>query len=189
MSGLSPERWEQVSAILDEALELEPDAVVPFLDERCGSDEDLRREVELMLDACARAEHLMDRPPALSVKGMIEQSVGNEARGQLGPGDLVGAYRIVDLLGRGGMGAVYLAERADGEFERQVALKVVKRGMDSDEILERFRAERQILAGLEHPNIAGLLDGGITADGRPFFAMELAVGEPIDVWCDRLRLP
>ncbi|MEZ4417001.1 MAG: protein kinase [Gemmatimonadota bacterium] len=186
MSGLTPERWEQVSAILDEALEVSPEEVAPLLDARCGDDADLRREVEQMLEACAKAEHLMDRPPALSVRGMIS---GAESRGQIEVGDIVGAYRILDLLGRGGMGAVYLAERADGEFERQVALKVVKRGMDSEEILERFRSERQILAGLEHPNIAGLLDGGITADGRPFFAMELAVGEPIDQYCDRLRLP
>ena len=187
MSGLSPERWEQVSSILDEVLELPPDEVAPALDRLCGGDVDLRKEVEVMLDACMRAEHLMERPPALNVKGIIG-SVGDPDRGKIEPGDLVGAYRIIELLGRGGMGAVYLAERADGEFERQVALKVVKRGMDSEEIIERFRAERQILAGLEHPNIASLLDGGITADGRPFFAMELASGEPIDTYCDRLRL-
>jgi len=187
MSGLSPERWEQVSSILDEVLELPPGDVEPALDELCGDDTELRREVEIMLDACARAEHLMERPPALNVKGIIG-SLGNPDRGKIEPGDLVGAYRIIELLGRGGMGAVYLAERADGEFERRVALKVVKRGMDSEEIIDRFRSERQILAGLEHPNIASLLDGGITADGRPFFAMELASGEPIDAYCDRMRL-
>ena len=187
MSGLSPERWEQVSSILDEVLELPPEEVEGALTKLCGDDAELRHEVEVMLDACARAEHLMERPPALNVKGIIG-SVGNPDRGKIEPGDLVGAYRIIELLGRGGMGAVYLAERADGEFERRVALKVVKRGMDSEEIIDRFRSERQILAGLEHPNIASLLDGGITADGRPFFAMELASGEPIDSYCDRLRL-
>ncbi len=187
MSGLSPGRWEQVSAILDEVLELPPEEVGSTLDDLCGDDTELRQEVEVMLEACAKAEHLMDRPPAINVKDILA-STGKADRGKIEPGDIVGVYRIVELIGRGGMGAVYLAERADGEFERQVALKVVKRGMDSEEILDRFRAERQILAGLKHPNIAGLLDGGITADGRPFFAMELSKGEAIDSYCDRLRL-
>src|SRR5690349_20320789 len=82
-------------------------------------------------------------------------------------GERVGAYRIAGELGRGGMGAVYLAERADSEFRRRVAVKVVKRGMDTDSILRRFRNERQILAALDHPNIAHLIDGGTTSDGRP----------------------
>src|SRR5690606_25102516 len=106
----------------------------------------------------------------------------------LAPGVRVGAYRIVHEIGRGGMGVVYLAERADEEFEKRVALKVVKRGMDTDEVLRRFRHERQILASLEHPNIARLLDGGATSDGRPYLVMEHVEGEPIDAYCDRRRL-
>ena len=85
------------------------------------------------------------------------------------------------------MGAVYLAERADGQYEQRVALKVIKRGMDTEQVLARFRAERQILASLDHPNIARLLDGGSTDQGVPFFAMEYIEGEPIDVWADRRR--
>ncbi|MCA1585767.1 MAG: protein kinase [Acidobacteria bacterium] len=87
-------------------------------------------------------------------------------------------------IGRGGMGAVYLASRADEAFERRVALKILKRGMDTDNIVRRFRNERQILAGLDHPNIAVLLDGGTTSDGRPFFAMEFVEGEPIAAYCE-----
>src|SRR5690606_34558853 len=90
--------------------------------------------------------------------------------------------------GRGGMGTVYLAERADGAFEKEVALKLVKRGMDTDEVLRRFHRERQILAGLDHPGIARLLDGGAAADGRPFLVMERVHGEPITAWADARRL-
>jgi serine/threonine protein kinase/tetratricopeptide (TPR) repeat protein len=103
-------------------------------------------------------------------------------------GKLIGAYRIVREIGRGGMGAVYLAERADEEFRQRVALKVIKRGMDWDEIVRRFRRERQVLAALNHPNIARLLDGGTTDEGLPFFVMELVEGTPITEFCDECKL-
>jgi len=103
-------------------------------------------------------------------------------------GSLVGHYRLVDELGRGGMAVVYLAERADGVFAQQVALKIVKRGIDTDEVISRFRQERQILAALAHDDIARLIDGGVAPDGRPYLAMELVRGEPIDRYCDRLGL-
>ena len=105
------------------------------------------------------------------------------------PGATVGRYRLIESIGRGGMGTVWLAERADGQFEQQVALKLVKRGMDTDEILDRFLRERQILARLEHPGIARLLDGGVSEDDRPYFVMEYVAGEPITEHCDRRRLP
>ncbi|MGE3889095.1 MAG: tetratricopeptide repeat protein, partial [Vicinamibacterales bacterium] len=103
-------------------------------------------------------------------------------------GSPVGPYRLVEELGRGGMAVVYLAERADGAFVQQVALKIVKRGLDTDEVISRFRQERQILAALAHDNIARLLDGGVAPDGRPYLAMELVRGEPVDRYCDRLGL-
>ncbi len=103
-------------------------------------------------------------------------------------GSLVGHYRLLEELGRGGMAVVYLAERADGAFAQQVALKIVKRGIDTDEVISRFRQERQILAALAHDNIARLNDGGVAPDGRPYLAMELVRGEPIDRYCDRLGL-
>src|SRR5437660_3288985 len=102
----------------------------------------------------------------------------------LAPGRRVGAYAIVRELGHGGMGAVYLAERADGAFEKQVAIKVLKRGTDTDEVLRRFSGERQILARLTHPNIAGLLDAGTTDDGLPYFVMDYVAGKPITKYAD-----
>ena len=99
----------------------------------------------------------------------------------------IGAYKLIRELGRGGMGTVWLAARADDQFEKRVALKVV-RGSDSDEVLRFFRRERQILAGLEHPNIARLLDGGTTEDGLPYFVMEHVEGVPIDRYCDEHKL-
>lgn len=104
-------------------------------------------------------------------------------------GTVVGPYRLVEEIGHGGMGTVWLAERADGHFEQRVAVKLVRRGMDTDDILERFVRERQILARLEHPHIARLLDGGVTAQGRPYFVMEHIAGEPITTYCDARQLP
>ena len=99
-------------------------------------------------------------------------------------GERIGAYRLVRDLGSGGMGAAYLANRADAAYERAVAIKIVKRGMDTDAILRRFRHERQIVADLDHPNIARLVDGGTTGDGLPYFVMEYVDGVPLDptIW-------
>lgn len=103
-------------------------------------------------------------------------------------GKNVGPFRVVRPIGSGGMGIVYLAERSDDQFEQRVALKVIKRGLDSSDILRRFQAERQILARLEHPNIARLIDGGVTEDGLPYFSLEYVEGSPIDDYCDHRRL-
>jgi serine/threonine protein kinase len=100
----------------------------------------------------------------------------------------IGPYRILQLLGRGGMGTVYLAERADGAFQHKVALKLLRAGLDSPGAEARFRAERQILADLRHPNIARLVDGGAVDDGSPYLVMEYVEGRPIDRWCDEQRL-
>jgi serine/threonine protein kinase len=112
-----------------------------------------------------------------------------ESRTEDSRGETIGVYRLIEPLGRGGMGEVYLAERADGRFDQKVAVKLVKRGMDSAEILRRFARERRILARLEHPGIARLLDGGETRDGRPYFVMERVEGEPITGYCRTRRLP
>src|SRR5262249_14214618 len=103
-------------------------------------------------------------------------------------GRKVGAYRILREIGRGGMGNVYLAARADDAFQKLVAVKIIRCGMDLDDVVQRFRAERQILAMLDHPNIARLLDGGATEDGLPYFVMEYIEGEPVDVYCERHKL-
>src|SRR5437762_6743030 len=100
----------------------------------------------------------------------------------------LGNYEIVKELGRGGMGAVYLARRADAQYEKHVAIKLIKRGMDTDSVLRHFRDERQILAGFDHPNIARLFDAGTTSDGLPYFVMEYIEGLPLDEYCDKQRL-
>ena len=186
---MSPERWQRIDGLFDEALDLPPAERGAFLDRSCAGEPDVREELEALLDACERASDFLGQPPHTLAGEVVGPLFGTaEAETHLAPGQAVGPYRIVEPIGRGGMGVVYLAERADGHFRKRVALKVVKRGMDTDEIVGRFRHERQILARLEHPNVARLLDGGVTEDGRPYFVMECVDGEPLDAYCDRLRL-
>ena len=148
-----------------------------FLASACLGDPGLRGEVERLLAAHARAGDFIASPAIAA----MEQP---EARESLAD-RRIGPYQVLREIGRGGMGAVYLAERADGQYEQRVALKLIKRGMDTEQVLSRFRAERQILASLDHPNIARLLDGGSTDGGVPFFAMEYIEGQPIDTYADR----
>jgi serine/threonine protein kinase len=166
--------WERVQAIFLSLADLSPEERAHQLDSACGDDSELRREVESLLKS--------DRSSAQT----ISSAIGSETALMLGIGTLIGdrlgAYRVVKEIGRGGMGAVYLAVRDDDQFQKQVAIKVVKQGMDTAEVLGRFRHERQILANLDHPYIARLLDGGTTFDGRPFFVMDYVEGQPLDVF-------
>lgn len=166
--------WDRVQGIFLSVADLPPGEQEQLLDVACSGDSALRTEIESLLAS--------DRKNGAG----ITAAVGTEAALLFDspvPGDRLGAYRIIYEIGRGGMGAVYLATRADDQYRKQVAIKVVKRGMDSDEVLGRFRHERQILAGLEHPHIARLIDGGTTPDGRPYFVMERVQGQPIDAYC------
>ncbi len=181
------EHWRRIEEVVDRVLDADEAERVQILDEATTGDPALRREVEALLAASEAAGARFDVPPLLVARDAIEHG-GDLDRDRVTPGDIVGAWRIERLLGRGGMGAVYQASRADGAFQKNVALKIVKRGMDTDEILRRFQHERHILARLEHPHIAGLLNGGVTRDGLPFIVMELAEGEPIDQWCDEHTL-
>ncbi|HEV8200201.1 MAG TPA: tetratricopeptide repeat protein [Candidatus Polarisedimenticolia bacterium] len=190
----TPERWRRISRVLDEALEQPAEARRAHVERACASDPVLRDEVIALL---ARGEQAGDFLEGSPVSGIDTLS---EPGGALPPEetahDTLGPYRLLRRIGHGGMGVVYLADRADGQFEKQVALKLVRRGLDTDEILERFRRERQILARLEHPHIAHLLDGGVSPDGRPWLVMEHVEGVPITAWCaahdapldERLRL-
>src|ERR1041385_1264277 len=165
---LSGDHWEAAKAIVADALELEsPAARAALVEKRCAGNEALRLEVESLLDQTTTG--LDEWAKQASAPLQRDLSL-------LSAGRLIGRYSIVRELGRGGMGAVYLARRADGEFEKQVAIKVLKRGTDTDEILNRFRAERRILARFNHPNIASLLDAGTTDDGLPYFVMEYVKG-------------
>jgi serine/threonine-protein kinase len=171
--------WERVQALFGAALDRPKDDRAAFLDAACPDDDALRRDVLSLLEADATAHSFLD--------GVALDAVNLSDAFAL-DGQQIGPYRIIREIGQGGMGAVYLAERADGQFEQQVALKLIKRGMDSELILRRFEHERQILARLQHPNIARLLGGGLTEDGRPYFAMEYVDGAPIDTYCDARQL-
>jgi eukaryotic-like serine/threonine-protein kinase len=176
---VTPDRWQQIKAVLEDTLEREGAERSAFLDAACQGDGELRREVESLLASEDEVDDFIETPVFRIHREEEPLAVGQR----------IGAYRIVREIGRGGMGSVYLAERADQEFDQRVAVKVVHRGMDTDEIVRRFRSERQILAHLDHPNIAKLFDGGTTEDGRPYFVMEHVLGQPIDQYCDERKLP
>ncbi|MEZ4416399.1 MAG: serine/threonine-protein kinase [Gemmatimonadota bacterium] len=172
-------RWARVSELLNDALARDGSERAAFLDEACGSDEELRAEVEELL-----ATH--EASPAFLEMPFLR--IGAPEAAPPDAGTRVGPYRLIRPLGRGGMGEVHLAVHEGADFQRHVALKVIRRGLDTEDVMARFRSERRILATLRHPNIATLVDGGTTDDGRPFFAMEYIEGLPLDVFCDERRL-
>jgi serine/threonine-protein kinase len=187
-----PARWRRLDALLDKALVREPDERTAFLRATCGDDPPLYAELVALLERVDEGERAFGERATAFVAPFFEGTGEATAEGladeALAPGARVGPYRIGPEVGRGGMGSVYLAERADGAFEKQVALKVVRRGTDTDELLRRFARERRLLAGLDHAGIARLLDGGALADGRPYLVMEYVEGEPITAYCDARRL-
>jgi len=175
-------RWQQIGQIFHQASELAGPELAGFLDHACNGDLELRHEVESLLAADGHGQQLFGQ----AVERVVETIPDDGSM----EGQSVGPYIIEHEVGRGGMGAVYLAHR-QGDFSKRVAIKLVKRGMDTDQIVSRFRQERQILANLEHPNIARLLDGGATEDGRPYLVMEYVEGKPITRYSTRdgLSLP
>jgi serine/threonine-protein kinase len=190
---MTPDRWHRVESLFEQALDLKPDEREAFLERACRGadgrlDPSLVDEVRSLLSATEDAGDFLGGAAAEAVPGRAARGMLDAASTALDvPPDRVGPYRVLGLLGRGGMGAVYRAERADGAFEQTVALKLVHQGLPAS-ARRRFLAERQILARLEHPGIARLLDGGLLPDGRPYFAMELVEGEPITEYCDHHRL-
>jgi non-specific serine/threonine protein kinase/serine/threonine-protein kinase len=177
---VTPERWREVQALLHAALKRPPPERAKFLREACTGDKELESEVASLLSSSEEAGDFLEVPPEAPATG--DEGEDEPLRLRIGP------YQVERLLGRGGMGHVLLARRADEQFEKRVAIKIVKRGMDTDFVLRRFRQERQILAGLDHPNIARLLDGGSTEDGLPYFVMEYVEGDPITAFCKRRNL-
>jgi serine/threonine-protein kinase len=184
---MTPERWRQVKAVLEEALELGKEPRARLLDRAGAADPALRREVEELL-----AGERDDTPLTAAAAGAVVAAAAS-------PGDIgarIGPYRLEAEVGRGGMGAVYLARRVDGQYDARVAIKLVRGDIDREQAAARFRLERQYLAALEHPFIARLLDGGVTGDGRLYLVLEYVEGDPIDGYCaartlglaDRLRL-
>ncbi len=185
---MTPERWQQIEEIFHEASDLDDLARNEFLDAKCADDPELRGEVEQLLSQYEQASSFIEQPIINSTSGNVLANLLDESDADPLTGKVLGSYRIEREIGRGGMGAVYEAVRADGEFRLRVAVKVVKRGVDTDFVLRRFRNERQILAALDHQFITRLIDGGTTDDGRPYFVMEYIDGLPLYRYCDREKL-
>ncbi len=173
------ERWQEIKEKLDAALELEPAGRRAYLDQVASADPELRRELESLLAAHEKAgADFLNIPAAHAIAELRAPDLS-----ELLSGRRIGPYQIVSPIGAGGMGEVFRAFRVD-EYQKEVAIKLVRGGQDSGFVVSRFKNERQILASLDHPNIARLLDGGSTADGVPYFVMELIGGQPIDEYCD-----
>ena len=178
------QRWQRVKEIFDATVDLAPEEQEAALDRHCGTDAGLRQEIEALLRADAEAD----------AGGFIDTAIGELPRelwddsAEAVVGRKFGVYEVIREIGRGGLGTVYLGARADDQFKKEVAIKVVRRGLDTEDILRRFRNERQILAQLEHPNIARLIDGGTNEVGLPYFVMEHVPGQPILTYCDSARL-
>src|SRR5713226_7838949 len=180
---MNPESWQRVEALLNEVLELSPAERADFLDTARAKDNGIRAEVEALLACELEAEAFLQVPALSFSEGLIDSDGSDELTGQQ-----IGRYQIVRELGQGGMGAVYLATRADDQYRKQVAVKLIKGGFDTEDTRRRFRRERQILASLDHPNSARLIDGGTTDDGRPYLVMDYVEGAPITKYCDEYQL-
>ena len=180
---MTPERWQQINEALDAVLEVPPSKRAAYLEAHHGDDATLRDKVAALAAAYEDAQSFLDEPVAGYVAPLMPELDTRPLDGKR-----AGPYRLLRQLARGGMGTVYLAARDDEQYHKKVAVKLVRRGMDTDDVLRRFRTERQILARLEHPNIARLIDGGVTDEGRPFFVMEYVEGRPLDAYCNTLRL-
>jgi len=182
---VDPGRWQRIKDVFAAALELEADARAAFLETACAGDAELLDEVQSLLQAHTNSGDFIER-------SAIEETFGFEP-GFARPvwiGRRVGVYRIVAEIGSGGMSEVYRAVRDDDEYHKEVAVKLLRSGFDTHALLKRFKVEKQILATLDHPNIAKLLDGGSTEEGLPFLVMDYIPGSPIDDYCaaHRLRL-
>jgi hypothetical protein len=176
---------ERAEHVFLNALAVPPPERAAWVRGTCGGEPEVLAEVLSLLEFAEGTDHYL---AALAAGVGAPYGAERQPQGPGSEGERIGRYHLVREIGRGGMGAVYLAERVDGEFEQRVAIKLLRRGLDTDDILARFRVERQILASLTHPHIARLLDGGATEDGRPYLVMELVQGEPITEYCDANRL-
>jgi eukaryotic-like serine/threonine-protein kinase len=184
VANMHPERWRLIEELFHSAIELPVNQRGNFLEGACGEDLSLRAAIEKLIDGYDRAGSFIETPPVLDETTIALPAPEAEAVNGL----RLGAYEVIRAIGRGGMGTVYLAERADAEFHKQVAIKLVTAGFDHESIIQRFRNERQILASLDHPNIARLLDGGTSESGAPYFVMEYIEGQTIKEYCDTRRL-
>jgi len=202
----SPERWRRISSLFDEAVQLPSERRAAWLDAACGDDTDLKAQVSRLLDSADLAGGFLDKPLVSQAGPLLRQAMEDfhpdpvappppdptgtstlttAASGT--PSELIGPYRLLQKIGEGGMGEVWLAEQTE-PVHRKVALKLIKAGMDTKQVIVRFEAERQALALMDHPAIAKVYEAGETPRGLPYFAMEYVAGEPITAYCDRHRL-
>ena len=195
---MTPERWALVRQIFDATLERPAAERSAYLDQACGGDADLREEIQALLSSYEESTQFLNKPVAQLDQTLISKSLfedntllsqtalyAEDDPSDYQPGHRIGQFELRRRIGRGGMGAVYEAVRAEQDFNHKVAIKLVRRGMDTHEILRRFRMERQMLASLNHANIARLIDGGSTDDGIPYLVMEYVEGTPIDRYCEQ----
>ncbi len=186
---MDTDRWQRLEQLCHAALEREQDQQAAFLESACAGDRALRQEVESLLAHRTQAEHFIEAPALeMAAEALAQDESYRSAVVPRLVGRVLSDYRIVDKLGDGGMGEVYRAVRADGTYEKQVAIKLVQSGLSTDYFLARFKNERQILASLDHPNIARLIDGGSTEEGLPYVVMEFIEGQRIDEYCEQHRL-
>jgi serine/threonine-protein kinase len=190
MKNIDPKRWQRIESLLDEALDLDVSEREAHVRKKADGDEELIGQVLQMLQASERADTFLDNTNRSDLEEVLARMSSAVEEDSDGEPDLerAGPYRLVRKLGRGGMGQVFLGVRDDEAYKRYVAVKVIRRGMDTEDILNRFRVERRILASLNHPGIAQLLDGGATDDGVSYFVMEYVDGDPITKYCDENRL-
>jgi serine/threonine protein kinase/tetratricopeptide (TPR) repeat protein len=178
---VNPQRWQQIKVALDRALELQGNLRTAYLDHITANDAELRGELQALIAAHDEAgETFLNTPAALGFSDLTDPDpwIGKH----------IGSYQLIELIGSGGMGEVYRAIRADDEYQKQVAIKLIRTDQSSAQLIRRFKTERQILASFDHANIARMFDGGTTEDGVPYFVMELIEGEPIDRYCEARKL-
>lgn len=180
---MTPERWQQLKSVLEPAMELAPERRAEFLDEACGGNAELREEIESFLAYETAADDLLENPIFSPVLQEIAEEMHEDFTGRQ-----IGKYRLLREIGAGGMGMVFLAERADGEFEQQVAVKILRRSFFDSSAKQRFQQERQILARLHHPFIANLIDGGTTEENTPYLVMEYVEGASITRYANEQNL-
>ncbi|MEX2473278.1 MAG: serine/threonine-protein kinase [Gemmatimonadota bacterium] len=183
--------WAEIDALFSQALDLPPTEREALLAESTDN-EDVRREVRRLLAADHAAEGFLEGPLDTRSIGTLEDALamsdGAPPEELDRSGQELGPYRLIRRIARGGMASVYLGERSDGAWSQQVAVKVIRRGLDTEDVLARFRAERQILSSLSHPNVGRLLDGGATPDGQPYLVMEHVDGLPVTDYCDEAKI-
>jgi serine/threonine protein kinase len=176
---MTPEEWHKIKSVLETALELDDADRRVYLESACAGQTAMRTEVESLLKSHEEDDAFLEQPAAVEAAELMASTA------RIWIGRRLGHYELLEQIGEGGMGAVYRAVRADGLYDKQVAIKLIRSGLSTDFFVVRFKNERRILAGLEHPNIARLLDGGVTEEGLPYVVLEFVAGVPIDEYCAR----